>query len=336
MNCANHPGVPVLHYCRTCGKPLCAQCSRDVQGVVYCETCLGERLHGQVAGAGFVGSTVASLGPAGPHPAVAGVLAGFFPFGVGAVYTGQYAKGLAHLVAFTLLIWGVSIVRAPGLDVAFGLGIAFFYVYQIIDAVRSAWAVRLGQPPPDPFGLGQSFGATERFVTTENAGGCVPPLSGGGSAFPTVAIVLISFGTLFLLGTTGLFNLDFGRIWPFFLIFLGVWLFAKRWGLVKTSRFRCYCDRCKMRGVMGAAIITTVGVISLFETYGQGWGRTWPILLIVVGLVKILQSSASTAGHVDYYPPSGAGPVPPSAPSTDVSGTTASPQASSSSEVNHG
>ena len=46
MNCANHPDIPAVAYCRTCGKPLCANCTRSVQGVIYCETCLADRLHG--------------------------------------------------------------------------------------------------------------------------------------------------------------------------------------------------------------------------------------------------------------------------------------------------
>ncbi len=44
MNCANHPNNPAVAYCRTCGKPLCGSCTREVQGVVYCEQCLAERM----------------------------------------------------------------------------------------------------------------------------------------------------------------------------------------------------------------------------------------------------------------------------------------------------
>ncbi len=52
MNCATHTDIPAVAYCRTCGKPLCATCSRDVQGVIYCESCLAERLHGTSSAAG--------------------------------------------------------------------------------------------------------------------------------------------------------------------------------------------------------------------------------------------------------------------------------------------
>ena len=93
----------------------------------------------------------------------------------------------------------------------------FFVVYQIIDAMRSANAIRMGQTPPDPFGLGRTFGATERTPTSD------APFSGSASAatiepppskVPTAAVVLIGLGVLFLLQTAGVFEFNVGRIWP--------------------------------------------------------------------------------------------------------------------------
>ena len=46
MNCANHLDAPAVAYCRTCGKPLCSACTRDVRGVIYCEECLASHLSG--------------------------------------------------------------------------------------------------------------------------------------------------------------------------------------------------------------------------------------------------------------------------------------------------
>ena len=46
MNCATHNSVAAMAYCRTCGKPLCANCTRSVHGVIYCEGCLAARLEG--------------------------------------------------------------------------------------------------------------------------------------------------------------------------------------------------------------------------------------------------------------------------------------------------
>ena len=88
--------------------------------------------------------------------------AAIFPFGVGAVYCGQYAKGLAHLVIFAMLIVGQTVTNSGGLHVLLGISLGFFYIYQIIDAVRSAKALQMGQPVPDPFGLAQAFSTGDR------------------------------------------------------------------------------------------------------------------------------------------------------------------------------
>jgi len=185
--CANHPNVEAVAYCRTCGKPLCGACRRDVRGVIYCENCLAARMEGTVPTGAPVVPVQSVPGSSGPNPTVAGILAGFFPFGVGAVYTSQYAKGLAHLLIFAGLIWGMD--HASGADVIFGLSFAFFYVYQIIDAVRTARAIQLGQPAPDPFGLGQALGAGEKVDT---------------SKIPTGAVVLIAVGVLQKLHEVGI------------------------------------------------------------------------------------------------------------------------------------
>ena len=176
MNCATHNDVAAVAFCRTCGKPLCNQCTRDVRGVIYCESCLAARMEGAASAPGYVppAQTVyPSVGSApplgavppgvratalsGPNPAVAGILAGFFPFGVGAVYCSQYAKGLAHLVIMVLLIIGNSSDVPWYMHVVLGIAIGFFYVYQIIDAARTAKAVSEGLPAPDPFGLACKF-----------------------------------------------------------------------------------------------------------------------------------------------------------------------------------
>ena len=265
MNCANHPDVANVAFCRTCGKPLCANCTRDVRGVIYCESCLADRLGAVPTGTmGVVSSNAPNpaAGGGGPNPALAGILAGFFPFGVGAVYTGQYAKGLAHLLIFTGLIWGLSHGSGP-LEPLLALTLAFFIVYQIIDAVRSAHAVQLGQPAPDPFGLAQAFGAGEKVDT---------------SKIPTAAIVLIGLGIIFLLQTTGIFGFGFDVIWPVLLIALGGWLFAKRQGMLGPGRYR-EGRSWRTGSFVGPAVLVTIGALSLVENAGgPSWDRTWPVL----------------------------------------------------------
>ncbi len=299
MNCANHTDTSAVAYCRTCGKPLCARCTRDVRGVIYCENCLAARVEGTLPPAG-AGAPVAYVAPvhSGPNPALAGIL-GAIPFGVGAIYNGQYAKGLAHLIIFSLLCVGASRATDPW-DAVFGFGIAFFVLYQIIDAVRSAKAIQAGQPAPDPFGLGQTFGAGEKVDT---------------SKIPIGAVILILLGVLFLLRNIGLFYFDFDRIWPVFLIALGGWLLAQRWGLIASSRVRCTCDHCRMHSLMGPAVLITIGTLSLLDNVSSyGWHRTWPIFILVIGVVKLLESNASMKGHQQRPITDGTIPPAPGAP----------------------
>lgn len=84
---------------------------------------------------------------ASPSPAVAGILAGFFPFGVGAVYTRQYTKGLAHLLIFVGLNFGM-LQRFPLRLICLFVYI-FYYVWQVVDTVRTANSLRSVGEIPD-------------------------------------------------------------------------------------------------------------------------------------------------------------------------------------------
>ena len=266
MNCANHPDVANVAFCRTCGKSLCANCTRDVRGVIYCENCIAERLQGTPASGPSAapgiapgvtpGAAPAAAPSSGPNPAVAGILAGFFPFGVGAVYCGQYAKGLAHLIVCGLLFAGMDSTDG-GLQTMMVLGFVFFYIWQIMDAVRTAHAVQAGLPAPDPMGLAQAFGAGEKIDT---------------SKVPTAAIVLIGLGVLLLLQTIGVFEFSMRQFWPIVLILLGGFLFAKRTGVLPSGRFST--DR--MRGITGPVFLVTLGIIQLISHMGgPSLHRTW-------------------------------------------------------------
>ncbi|MBS1851698.1 MAG: B-box zinc finger protein [Acidobacteria bacterium] len=316
MNCAAHSNVAAVAYCRTCGKPLCGNCTRSVHGVIYCESCLAARLEGvqppqppysQVVDAP-AGVVRAPGENSGPNPTVAGILAGFFPIGVGAVYNGQYAKGLAHLGIVALIIVGLNSDMPAYMNVFLGILLGFFYFYQIIDAVRSAIAIQMGQPAPDPFGIDQTFGS----------GGKAAEARANTEKLPTAAVVLIILGLLFLLNTT--LDLHLHRIWPLFLIGIGVWLFVKRFGMEGVN-----LRQCSSQGLMGPAVLVTLGSLFMLESLdGPGFGRTWPVLLLVIGLIKLLGGNASRTSHDQT-------PAPPNAPPGDQ-GTVPPPP---SNEVNH-
>lgn len=64
---------------------------------------------------------------------------------------------------------------------------------------------------------------------------------------------------------------------------------------------RCRCARCTAHGIKGPALLITLGVLFLL---GQWQGEflqfryTWPVLLIVLGLIKLVESFSSSEGHV--------------------------------------
>jgi TM2 domain-containing membrane protein YozV len=152
MNCVNHPDVPVAAYCQNCGKGLCTNCVRSVGGVIYCEQCLAARLGigGPAVGAATGGAGYPAPGvvaSTGPNPGTAFAL-GFIP-GVGAMYNGQFIKGMVHVLVFVILI-GIT----QNHDI-FGIFIFAWIAYQVFDAYQTAKARRDGLPLPDPFGLNE-------------------------------------------------------------------------------------------------------------------------------------------------------------------------------------
>ncbi|MGA7353477.1 MAG: B-box zinc finger protein [Acidobacteriaceae bacterium] len=155
MNCVNHPEAAVTAFCQNCGKGLCTQCSREVQGNVFCEPCLAARVTGAAApGAPSAYQPGYAPPPVGaPNPGTATIL-GFIP-GVGAMYNGQYIKAIVHVLVFVVLI---SITEHYGM---FGIFVGAWVLYQVFDAHQTAKARRDGLPLPDPFGLnelGNAFG----------------------------------------------------------------------------------------------------------------------------------------------------------------------------------
>ncbi len=326
MNCAKHPESPVAAYCRTCGKALCESCKRDVRGVIYCEDCLATRLAGEKAGA--APAVVVTTGAGSPHPGLAGVLAGFFPFGVGQAYNGQYARGFVYLIVFIALVWATD--HGGPADVIFGLGLAAFWFFQLIDAVRSASALRAGLPAPDPFGIDNLFGPGGRpapqrgpqvtqiapapaqptpasaFVQAAPAAEpqpagtetvCCPPTS---RAVPIGAVILIIVGVLFLVGNLGYMHFHwFGEFWPMILVAIGVWLLVDRWNLITSGTAQ------GRRHLMAPVVLLVLGGTFLAQSVRDvSFGRTWPLLLIAIGLVLIWQRVAPTRSS----PPSGTEP----------------------------
>ena len=68
-----------------------------------------------------------------------------------------------------------------------------------------------------------------------------------------------------------------------------------------SDRIRCACRRCTIRGLMGPAILITVGVLFLLDQMRGGYfsfGNTFPVILIVIGAISLASSLAPMDGHV--------------------------------------
>ena len=90
-----------------------------------------------------------------------------------------------------------------------------------------------------------------------------------------------------------------------------------------SDRIRCHCQSCTIDSLMGPAIITTIGVLFLLGqlVHGENLGffHTWPVILVVIGLIKLASAVAPRAGHISDRqapPPAAPQPPPPSAPFT--------------------
>lgn len=230
MKCAVHPEVDAVGYCRNCGKALCAQCTRDVRGALYCENCLAAVMAPPQATASQFAPTGAptyptyvATEPHGPNPATAAVL-GFVP-GLGAVYNGEYVKGLIHVLIFGGVIAILNSDSTPSALQAFlGVFLAVFVCYMPIEAYRVAKAKRFGLPYTGFFGE----------TAAAPAAGAAPATAGEQTVAPhwpnfTGAIVLIVLGVIFLLGTTGVLNsIWIWNLWPLALVAIGVALIVAR------------------------------------------------------------------------------------------------------------
>ncbi|HET8889890.1 MAG TPA: hypothetical protein VFQ41_13390 [Candidatus Angelobacter sp.] len=61
----------------------------------------------------------------------------------------------------------------------------------------------------------------------------------------------------------------------------------------------CQCVRCRANGLMGAAILITLGVLFLLESYDVvPFGHSVPVLLLVIGCMLLVARTGSTEGHV--------------------------------------
>ena len=97
-----------------------------------------------------------------------------------------------------------------------------------------------------------------------------------------------------------------------------------------AAQLKCHCQSCTIRGLVGPAVVITVGVLWLLDQMHGGrlyFGSTWPVILIVIGLLHLAGAMASREGHLSSAPPLGAPPQPPAPPAPN-SGASQTPYSS--------
>ena len=73
-----------------------------------------------------------------------------------------------------------------------------------------------------------------------------------------------------------------------------------------ANKTGCRCPRCTIRGLMGPAVLITIGVLFLLhEVRGSifDFSNTWPFILIVIGAILLASSLAPMDGHIDSMVP---------------------------------
>lgn len=208
MTTANENPKPVTAYCRICGAALTEDTVRMAHGTVYCEEHL-PATPPPAAGAaqGADPYAAASLPNPGVSPGLAFIL-GLIP-GVGAIYNGQYAKGLVHVLVIGLLISIMSSDAAGGLEPLIGMLTAVFYFYMAFEAYHTAKKRQAGEP-------------VDEFSSLIQIGGQ------RGQA-PWLPITLIGLGVLFLLNNLELLRLRVVlKFWPVLMILAGGWMLYDR------------------------------------------------------------------------------------------------------------
>jgi len=144
-------------------------------------------------------------------PTLAGLLSSL-P-GLGQIYIGHYTRGFVHVlvVAFTItLLNRMELSGSDGLEALFGLFLAFFWLYNIIDAVRLTHFYNEALD-------GAEADELRRRMVLPHRGGSIP----GG-------IFLLAFGILVFAHTT--FGVSLRWLedwWPVLPIAGGVYLIAK-------------------------------------------------------------------------------------------------------------
>ena len=201
-----------LAYCRSCGKQLQPEEQRTVAGTVYCADHAPATSSPDSpwtapppSAAGFGTGNI--QGGTAISPGLAFIL-GLIP-GVGAIYNGQYAKGLIHVVVFGTLISLANSNEVRDMTPIFVILSLVWVPYMAFEAYHTAMRRQQG-------------GTVDEFSS-------LFPTNGKGSGLPFGPILLMGLGVLFLLNNFDIIHFyQIAKFWPVALIAMGAYMLYER------------------------------------------------------------------------------------------------------------
>jgi hypothetical protein len=88
----------------------------------------------------------------------------------------------------------------------------------------------------------------------------------------------------------------------------------------------CPCVRCRTHGMIGPAVLITLGVLLLLQNYYiVSLHQSFPVLFLVIGAVLLISRTGSTEGHIDPPMYTAMAPPPPAGQQPWTSGAAAPP-----------
>ncbi|HXR33446.1 MAG TPA: DUF5668 domain-containing protein [Verrucomicrobiae bacterium] len=86
-----------------------------------------------------------------------------------------------------------------------------------------------------------------------------------------------------------------------------------------SNQVRCRCQSCEIRSLTGPAVLITIGVLFLLHQLHGGYfdfGNTWPVILVVIGLLQLASAFAPRDGHIEAQTSTAVPGVPPPPPAS--------------------
>ncbi len=163
--CRNHPERIAANTCHQCGDWLCEECTVEINGRIFCRTCLAK-----LAGTPSRPSASSASGPSSAPPPAASfvhfrtpaprgryisggmlaILSVFLPVpGVNYMYEGLIKRGLAAMGGFFFIIYALAAFSFWPFTFIFGISIPIYWLACLFDSINIRRRINAGEVVED-------------------------------------------------------------------------------------------------------------------------------------------------------------------------------------------